>query len=87
MHRKLYCNSCVMNFRETIVDQQLLKDLIASLQRRCGLQVATRQEDWSVLPRTRLHVRRQAVLQDSMVAARKEDFDPAKLLQVGMRHH
>lgn len=53
-----------------------------SLRKQCGLRMPARDEDWAILPRTRILVKRETVLQDALVAVAGENFDPTKLLEV-----
>jgi hypothetical protein len=43
-----------------------------------------RDDDWIDIPRTAVLVRRQRVVEDAIQEAQKSQFDPTKLLKVGV---
>lgn len=56
--------------------------LLSRLRQRCGFRLPVSEDDWMLLPRTRLLIRRELVLKDALRQARRDRFDPAKLLSV-----
>lgn len=57
-------------------------ELLSSLQERCGVRVPVSDDDWEVVPRAHILVRREGVLEDALKEARKTRFDPTKILKV-----
>lgn len=61
-----------------------LKEVVSSLQRKCGLKIpkTSSEEAWVLMPRTDVEIRRAMVLFDGLREARKPRFDVTKLLKV-----
>ena len=58
--------------------------MMSLLQRKCGLRMPVCGSDYYDLPRTKIDVRRDAVVSDGLRAAIKKKFDPAKLMKVSL---
>ena len=59
-----------------------VKDIIVSLQRKHGLKIPQRNEEWGDITRTSICIRRSLVLKDGLKEASKARFDPYNLLKV-----
>ncbi len=53
-----------------------LKDLVATLRSRWGVQLPSSDDNWATFPRTHVLVRREKVLEDALREAKKARFDP-----------
>ena len=60
-----------------------LNDVVLVLRQKTNIRIpAVTSEEWEVIPRTSIDVRRDFVVQDGIREARKKRFDPSKLLRV-----
>ena len=59
-----------------------LQEIILELRRDCGIMIPTTDEQWAMCPRTSIDIRRNCLIQDGLREAKKQRFDPAKLLNV-----
>ena len=54
------------------------------MQKQNGMKIPVTEEDWVTFPRTHIIVNRETLLQDALREAKKDRFDPTKVLDVRM---
>lgn len=57
-----------------------MRGLLEALRCSHGVSMM-RDDDWETLPRTSMTIRRERVVEDALQEARKDSFDPAKMLK------
>lgn len=61
---------------------QTLEECIDYLRHKSGVVVPVSDEDWMVLKRTDVVIRRAHILKDAIKEAKKKKFDPTKFISV-----